>query len=94
MLRQNFGSLVLAVGVVGGVLADIHLACFARKPDTDFIDGEVAGGVADGAEDAAPVGVTAKDRRLEQVGADHAAGNGTGRLQVVPRENFAKSVEL
>ena len=51
MLRQNFGGLVLAVWVVGGVLADIDLTCGTAQPDTDFVDGEIAGGVADGAED-------------------------------------------
>ena len=89
MLGQHLGSFFLAVGVVGGVLADIDLTCFARKPDADFINGEVAGGVADGAEDAAPVGVTAKDGCLEQVGADHAAGNGTGCFEVGGVGHFA-----
>ena len=69
MLRQNFGGLVLAVGVVGGVLADIDLTGGTAQPDTDLVDGEIAGGVADGAEDAAPVGIAAKDSSLEQVGA-------------------------
>ena len=69
MLRQNFGSLVLAVGVVGGVLADVDLTGGAGQPDADLIDGEVTGGVADGTEDAAPVGIASKDsglNRLEQ----------------------------
>ena len=33
----------------------------AGQPDADLIDGKVTGSVADGAEDAAPVGVPAKD---------------------------------
>ena len=75
MLRQNFGSLVLAVGMVGGVLADIDLTGGTAQPDTDLVDGEIAGSVADGAEDAAPVGIAAKDSSLEQVGADQAAAS-------------------
>ena len=82
MLSQNFCGLLLAVGVVGGVLADVDLTGGAGQPDADLVDGEIAGGVADGAEDAAPVGIAAKDSSLEQVGADHAAADGTGRFQV------------
>ena len=89
MLRQNFGSLVLAVGVVGGVLADIDLTGGTAQPDADLVDGEIAGGVTDGAEDAAPVGIAAKDSGLEQVGADHTAADGSGRFQVGGVGHFA-----
>ena len=43
MLRQNFGGLVLAVGVVGGVLADIDLTGGTAQPDADLVDGESPG---------------------------------------------------
>ena len=82
VLSQDLCGLVLAVGVVGGVLADVDLTGLAGQPDADLIDREVTGSVADGAEDAAPVGVAAKDRGLEEVGADHAAADGAGRLEV------------
>src|SRR5699024_1890971 len=82
VLGQDFGGLFLAVGVVGRVFADVDFARRAGQPDADLVDGEIPRGVADGAEDAAPVGVPAKDRRLEQVRADHAAGDRPGGLQV------------
>ena len=82
VLGQNLCGLVLAVGVVGGILADVDLTGLAGQPDADLIDREVTGSVADGAEDAAPVGVAAKDSGFEEVGADHAAADGAGRLEV------------
>ena len=46
MLRQNFGGLVLAVGVVGGILTDIDLTGGTAQPDADLVDGEIAGVLA------------------------------------------------
>ena len=89
MLSQHLGSFVLAVGVVGGVFAHIHLTGLAGKPHADLINGEIAGGVADGAQDAAPVGIAAEHCGLEQVGAHHAAADGTGGLQVGGVGHFA-----
>ena len=38
MLGQDLCGLVLAVGVVGGVLADVDLTGLAGQPDADLID--------------------------------------------------------
>ena len=89
VLGQDLCGLVLAVGVVGGVLADVDLTGLAGQPNADLIDREVTGSVADGAEDAAPVGVAAKDSGFEEVGADHAAADGAGRLEVGGVGDFA-----
>ena len=90
VLSQHLGSFVLAVGVVGGVFAHIHLTGLAGKPHADLINGEIAGGVADGAQDAAPVGIAAEHCGLEQVGAHHAAADGTGGLQVGGRGSLRR----
>ena len=69
--------------------ADVDLTGGAGQPDADLIDGKITGSVADGAEDAAPVGVAAKDSGFEEVGADHAAADGAGRLEVGGVGDFA-----
>ncbi len=60
VLGQNLCGFILAVRVVGCILADVDLARLAGEPDADLINGEVTGSVADGAEDASPVGIAAE----------------------------------
>ena len=53
VLLQHHSGLVLAVGVVGGVLADKDLARLALEAHAGLADVKIAGRVADGAEHAA-----------------------------------------
>ena len=81
MLKQDFLGLLLGEVNARAVFADQNGSSLGRKLHVDFVHVDRRAGIADGAQDAAPVCVGSKHGGLGQGRADDAFRDGFGNVQ-------------